>query len=90
MAIGITIFQLNLYNKGAMILIINNVYKNHNAPITPLSDLLSYMNIALLNLRKYNKFARLNNTPFEKERRTMSKTNIKCPRCNSDKLYKFG
>ena len=20
----------------------------------------------------------------------MSKTNIKCPRCNSDKLYKFG
>ena len=48
------------------------------------------MNIALLNLRKYNKFARLNNTPFEKERRTMSKTNIKCPRCNSDKLYKFG
>ena len=53
-------------------------------------DLLSYMNIALLSPRKYNRFAILNNTPFEKERRTMSKTNIKCPRCNSDKLYKFG
>ncbi|WP_156625184.1 hypothetical protein, partial [Clostridium tertium] len=48
------------------------------------------MNIALLNQRKYNRFSKLNNTPLEKERRTMNKTNIKCPRCHSDKLYKFG
>lgn len=48
------------------------------------------MNIALLDLRKYNRFEKLNNTPLEKERRTMNKTIIKCPRCNSDKLYKFG
>ena len=48
------------------------------------------MKIALLNKGKYNRFAIFNNTPLEKERRTINKTNIKCPRCNSDKLYKFG
>ena len=44
-------------------------------------DLLTYMNIALLDPRKYNRFAKLNNTPLEKERKTMNKTNIKYPRC---------
>ena len=31
-----------------------------------LVDLLTYMNIALLNLWKYNRFARLNNTPLKR------------------------
>ena len=48
------------------------------------------MNIALLNQMKYNKFAIINNTSLEKERRAINKTNIKYPSCYSNKLYKFG
>ena len=48
------------------------------------------MNIALFNFWEYNEFAKNIYPPSRKEKKAMNKTNIKCPRCHSEKLYKFG
>ena len=42
------------------------LYVYHILLLCNKDNLLSYMNIALLNFRKYNRFARLNNTPLKR------------------------